>query len=67
MVQRRIGGGAPPTSKAYDRAMEQWQNLPGAVRSVPAADLPRKENPVPPDGNPEMRPARKVKDGEESS
>jgi hypothetical protein len=36
-VERRIGGGAPPTTEAYARALEQFQRIPGAVR-VPAAE-----------------------------
>jgi hypothetical protein len=52
MVQRRLGGGATPTPEAYARAMDQWQKMPGAVQSVPVADLARiQEDPVPPEGN----------------
>ena len=38
LIQRRLGGGAPPTAQAYARAMQQWQKLPGAVgfTAVPA-------------------------------
>lgn len=31
-VERRIGGGAPPTSDAYARALEEFHKMPGAVR-----------------------------------
>jgi hypothetical protein len=34
-VERRIGGGAPPTSDAYARAIEEFQQVPGAVRTPP--------------------------------
>ncbi|WP_433379273.1 hypothetical protein ACQPZX_13190 [Actinoplanes sp. CA-142083] len=36
-VERRIGGGAAPTSDAYGRALEEFHKLPGAVRQ-PAAE-----------------------------
>ena len=35
-VERRIGGGAPPTSDAYARALEEFQRMPGAVRTPPS-------------------------------
>jgi hypothetical protein len=31
-VQRRVGGGASPTPDAYERALDQWHRLRGAVR-----------------------------------
>jgi len=34
-VEQRKGGGAPPTRKAYDEALEEWRKLPGAVIGVP--------------------------------
>jgi hypothetical protein len=34
-VNRRVGGGAPATREAYDRALEQWHRLPGAVATSP--------------------------------
>jgi len=37
-IERRLGGGAPATPEAYDRAVRQWRELPGAVR-VPSTDL----------------------------
>jgi hypothetical protein len=30
-VERRLQGGAPATHDAYARAVEQWQQLPGAI------------------------------------
>lgn len=36
-VERRIGGGEPPTTDAYARALEEFQRLPGAVR-MPASE-----------------------------
>src|SRR5690349_4069019 len=32
-VERRIGGGSPPTSEAYARAIEQFSRIPGATRT----------------------------------
>ena len=32
-VERHIGGGGPPTSDAYARAIEQFSRLPGATRT----------------------------------
>lgn len=32
-VQERIGGGELPTPGAYERAVDQWHQLPGAVRA----------------------------------
>ncbi|MDN5795370.1 MAG: hypothetical protein L0H79_06410 [Intrasporangium sp.] len=37
-VQRRLGGGAPPTPAAYENALEQWRQIPGAVRG-PAGEV----------------------------
>jgi len=37
-VQDRIGGGELPTPEAYERAVEQWHRLPGAVRA-PASEV----------------------------
>lgn len=34
-VERRLGGGAPATSEAYARGLEQWHRLPGAVSTPP--------------------------------
>lgn len=35
-VERRVGGGADATTEAYDRALKQWRELPGAVSAPPA-------------------------------
>lgn len=32
-VQQRLGGGELPTPEAYERAVDQWHQLPGAVRA----------------------------------
>jgi hypothetical protein len=37
-VQERIGGGELPTPAAYERAVDQWHQLAGAVRA-PAAEV----------------------------
>jgi hypothetical protein len=37
-VQQRLGGGALPTPQAYERALDQWHRLPGAMRG-PATEL----------------------------
>lgn len=37
-VQRRLGGGALPTPEAYERAVDQWHRLSGAVRT-PATEV----------------------------
>jgi hypothetical protein len=37
-VERRIGGGEPPTAAAYQKALEQWHKLRGAVRQ-PGSEL----------------------------
>ena len=34
-LRRRLEGGAPATPEAYARAIEQWHQLPGAVRCAP--------------------------------
>jgi hypothetical protein len=35
-VERRTGGGDPASREAYARALEQWHQLPGAVRTSPS-------------------------------
>ena len=45
-IERHLGGGAPATPEAYERAMEQWNELPGAVR-VPPTRLTRDETTPP--------------------
>ena len=46
-VERRLGGGAPPSPQAYDRALEQWHELPGAV-SRPPSEIKGEEAKRPP-------------------
>jgi hypothetical protein len=41
LVQRRLGGGATPTAQAYTKAMQQWQQLPGAVQFVVVPKFPQ--------------------------
>ncbi|MEU4195423.1 hypothetical protein AB0E69_26215 [Kribbella sp. NPDC026611] len=36
-VERRIGGGAPPTSDAYAEALAEFHEIPGAIR-LPASE-----------------------------
>jgi hypothetical protein len=38
-IERHLGGGEPATQEVYERAVEQWNELPGAVR-VPPTRLP---------------------------
>jgi hypothetical protein len=40
-LARRLEGSAPATPGAYARAVQQWQQLPGAVVSVPTDALSR--------------------------
>jgi hypothetical protein len=35
LVEKRIGGGDPPTPEAYAKALQQWQQLPGSVVRPP--------------------------------
>jgi hypothetical protein len=44
--RRRLGGGAEPTSDAFQRALEQWQQLPGSIVRPPTDIKP--EGPPPP-------------------
>jgi len=37
-VQQRLAGGALPTQEAYERALDQWHQLAGAVRG-PAGEV----------------------------
>jgi hypothetical protein len=43
LVQRRLGGGATPTAQAYAMAMQQWQQLPGAVQFVAVPRFPKSD------------------------
>ena len=46
---RRLGGGAEPTSEAFQRALEQWQQLPGSIVRPPS-DIKAVEPAPPADG-----------------
>jgi hypothetical protein len=41
-LDHRLAGGEPATPEAYRRAVEQFQKLPGAVRSVPSPAAPER-------------------------
>jgi hypothetical protein len=57
MVQRRMGGGAPPSAAAYARALRLWQQMPGAIGFTPVPDLPDEPPPEgPPDGEGDGQP-----------
>jgi hypothetical protein len=47
-VRRHLGGGAPPTPEAYERAIEQFNRLPGAMRTPtktrPARPVPKSDD-----------------------
>lgn len=53
---RRLGGGAEPNAEAFQRAFEQWQQLPGSIVRPPS-DIKAPEPPTAPpkggDGTPE--------------
>jgi hypothetical protein len=55
IIERRWQGSPPPSAERYEKALQQWQKLPGAVSS-PATDVP------PPDD----KPANANSTGEES-
>jgi hypothetical protein len=57
-MRARLGGGAPATPEAYQRALEQWHALRGAVRA-PAAEL------TGPDGLPPAGEVRCERPGDE--
>jgi hypothetical protein len=39
-LEHRLGGGEPATPEAFRHAIEQFQKLPGAVRSAPSPVAP---------------------------
>ncbi len=39
-MEKRLGGGAPPSPEAYARALEQWNRLPGAITKGPTNVIP---------------------------
>lgn len=49
LTSRRWQGGPPPTTELLARAIEQWQQLPGAVVSVPVSDLTSAQTDTTPD------------------
>jgi hypothetical protein len=46
--ERRLGGGAEPTSDAFQRALEQWQQVPGSIVRPPS-DVKAPDPPTPSD------------------
>lgn len=67
LVQRRLGGGATPTAEAYAKAMEQWQQLPGAVQFVAVPKFPQSDSGRPNDpGEPVDIPSAKIQKTGES-
>jgi hypothetical protein len=51
ILERRWRGGPEPTPEAYERALEQWKNLPGSVVRPPTdiRQPPDKKPTKPPD------------------
>jgi hypothetical protein len=45
-VQRHFGGGVEPTPELFDRAIEVWQRLPGAVVGSAAQARPNRPTPA---------------------
>lgn len=43
-VEQHTGGGEEPTPEAYERGLEQWHRLPGAVARPPAEVRVRDED-----------------------
>ena len=48
-VEQHTGGGEEPTPEAYERGLEQWHRLPGAVNQPPAEVLVRDDGAGPHD------------------
>jgi hypothetical protein len=44
-VNRRLAGPGPATPEAYERALDQWRQLPGAVTTSPIEINPKPEKP----------------------
>lgn len=66
-LERRLQGGAPATPEAYERAIEQWQQLPGAIAQVPVTKpTPTQAAPMPIDTS-EVAPASDAVDNEQRS
>jgi hypothetical protein len=47
IIERRWLGSVPPTPELYERALRQWQALPGAVARPAAAEVPPAEKAQP--------------------
>ena len=50
-VEQHTGGGEEPTPEAYERGLEQWHRLPGAVNQPPA-EVRVRDTGIGPDGRP---------------
>lgn len=48
-VAHRLGGGEPATNEAFRRALEQFEQLPGAIRTGATEGLKRRQPPGPDD------------------
>lgn len=35
LLEKRLGGGDPPTAEAYAKALKEWQQLPGSIVRPP--------------------------------
>ena len=35
LLEKRLGGGDPPTPEAYAKALKEWQQLPGSIVRPP--------------------------------
>jgi hypothetical protein len=57
-LQHRLGGGEPASPEAYRRALEQFEKLPGAMRSTPVPVRPKEEG-----GKPERDPGEEGNEG----
>jgi hypothetical protein len=66
-LERRLQGGAPATPEDYARAIEQWQQLPGAIAQVPVTKpTPTQAAPTPTDTS-GVEPASDAQDKEQRS
>lgn len=55
--KRRLGGGAEPDAEAFQRALDQWQQLPGSIVRPPS-DVKAPEPPPPADPGDSKPPGR---------
>lgn len=55
---RRLGGGAEPNAEAFQRALEQWQQLPGSIVRPPSDIKAPEPAPPPADGGDGKPPGR---------